>query len=245
MNFIYALLNNIKVSFHERVILDGVTLRINAGDKIALLGPSGEGKSTLLRVLMGLVEPLSGSVIINDMPLRSILNEWRGISFMLSQRSHLFRRSIRENLLMAKEDATEGDIEYALKFVGMWERVLQWGGIDKVAYEDFQPSGGEKSRLLLARGVLRNPQVLILDEPLEGVDKESEKEVVDRIKAFAKDKTLIVVSHRLSILAMADIFATLENGKITKVGKLEEHEKDSLLKKYISAEKQMTEKFWR
>jgi len=245
VKFQYALLNNIKVVFDDRGILDGVSFRINAGDKVALLGPSGEGKSTLLRVLMGLVKPLSGNVVINGMPLEKVLDEWRDISFMLSQRSHLFRRSIRENLIMAKEDATDEDIEHALKVVDMWERVLQWGGIDKVAYEDFQPSGGEKSRLLLARGVLRNPQVLILDEPLEGVDKESEKEVIDRIKEFAKDKTLLVVSHRLSILAMADIFATLENGKITKVGNLEEHEKDSLLRKYISAEKQMTEKFWR
>ncbi len=236
-------LKNIHYAVGDRTVLGGASLSVEKGDSIAILGPSGEGKSTLLRIATGLIKPTSGKVLVNGEPLEEVLTLWHRSLYMLSQRSHLFRRSIRENLLLAKESATEREIWNALIFVEMEERVKQWGGLDSVVYRDFQPSGGEKSRLLIARGVLRNPEVLILDEPLEGVDKEAELRVVTRIREFARGRTLIVVSHRLSILSLAEKFATLEDGKITSYGRLEEHGGESLLRRYIDAEKKMSGKF--
>ena len=236
-------LKGIHYQVGNRMVLAGANLLIEKGDSIAILGPSGEGKSTLLKIATGLLKPTSGHVFVNNKPIEEVITLWHRSLYMLSQRSHLFRRSIRENLLLAKEDATEKELWYALRFVEMEDRVRQWGGLDAVVYKDFQPSGGEKSRLLIARGVLRNPEVLILDEPLEGVDKEAELRVVTRIREFARDRTLIVVSHRLSILSLAEKFATLEEGKITFYGRLEEHGGESLLRRYIEAEKKMSGKF--
>lgn len=236
-------LEDIRYETPDRVILSGASLTVTAGDSVAILGPSGEGKSTLLRIATGLLKPTSGRVLVNGRPLDEVLEEWRRRLYMLSQRSHLFRRSIRENLLIAKEDATEEEMWRALRFVEMEERVREWGGLLAVAYKDFQPSGGERSRLLIARGVLRDPEVLILDEPLEGVDKEAELRVVTRLREFARDRTLIVVSHRLSILSLAEKFATLEDGRITAYGRLEEHGGESLLRRYIEAERKMSGRF--
>lgn len=237
-------LQNIHYEASDREILKGVNLEVKRGERVAIVGRSGSGKTTLLRIILGLLEPSSGSVLINGKDLKSYSKEEIcSMASMLSQRSHIFSRPLRDNLLLAKPDASDEEIVEALKKAGL-EDFLKNRSLEDVLGEDGSLiSGGERARIALSRLILRDPELVILDEPLEGVDKEVEMSIVKNIEKFVKNKTLILVSHRLSMLSLAEEYVVLEEGIITEKGKLSEHSSDSLLKKFIDAEKKMTKKF--
>jgi len=237
-------LRGIRYEIDGREILKGVNLEIKKGEKIAIVGKSGSGKTTLLRIILGLIEPSSGNVLINGKDLRSYSREEIcSMAGMLSQRSHIFSRSLRDNLLLAKPDASDEEIVKALKKAGLGDFLEKRSLDDAVGEDGSLVSGGERARIALARLMLRDPELVILDEPLEGVDKEVELSIVRNIEEFVKNKTLILVSHRLSMLSLAEEYVILEDGVITRKGKLDEHSSDGLLKKFIDAEKKMTKKF--
>ncbi|MBB6061582.1 ABC-type transport system involved in cytochrome bd biosynthesis fused ATPase/permease subunit [Thermosipho japonicus] len=233
---------NVNFSYKGRKIINNLNFEIKNGEKISIVGSSGEGKSTLIKLILRYINPDSGHILVNGKPLNSIEN-WYEIVGVLSQRTHIFNRSIRDNLLIAKHDATDKELYNALEFAGLSD-FLKIRTLDTILGEEARNiSGGERARISLARLILRNPEFVILDEPLEGVDKLVEKEVINNIKVFVEDKTLILISHRFSILSLTDEFAVLENGELKEKGKFSEHSDKSLLKKFFKAEQELTEKF--
>lgn len=237
-------LQEVRYEIDGKEILKGASLEVSRGQRIAIVGKSGSGKTTLLRIALGLIMPTSGRVLLNGEDVfrmsREKICETVG---MLSQRSHIFSRTLRDNLLLAKPDATDEEIVRALELAGLKE-FLEKRSLDAHLGEsgDFI-SGGERARIALARLVLRDPDLVIMDEPLEGVDKEVEREVVENIKKFVENKTLVIVSHRFSILSLADEFALLEDGRISYLGKFEDSRKEGLIARFIEAEREMTRKF--
>ncbi|MDK2906243.1 MAG: hypothetical protein PWQ66_204 [Petrotoga sp.] len=233
---------NVVFEYEGRKILNNLNLQINRGEKLAIVGSSGEGKTTLIRLLLRYISPHSGKILVNKTPISKIENWYKTIG-VLSQKTHIFNRSIRDNLLIANPKASEKEIYRALEMAGL-KKFMKTKNLDTVLGDEGKYiSGGERARIALARLLLRKPEFVILDEPLEGVDKIVEKEVIENIKEFVSDKTLILISHRFSILSITDEFAVLQNGKIIEKGKYDEHSENSLLKQFFKAEQELTKKF--
>lgn len=235
---------DVTFEYEGRKILDNFNLVINRGEKIAIVGSSGEGKTTLIRLILKFITPNSGKILVNGKSLLEFEN-WYKIIGVLSQKTHIFNRTLRDNLLIANPNATDKELYKALEKAGL-KKFMETRTLDTILGSDGRNiSGGEKTRIALARLLLRNPELIILDEPLEGVDKLVEKEVIENIKEFVKDKTLLLISHRFSILSLTDEFAVLENGRIVEKGQYHEHSSESLLKQFFKAEQELTEKFRR
>ncbi|HEY3711188.1 MAG TPA: thiol reductant ABC exporter subunit CydC [Amycolatopsis sp.] len=184
--------------------LAGVSLDLPPGRRLGILGPSGSGKTTLLHVLLAFVEPTSGHVTIDGRPLRE--HDARIVSGALAD-AHVFHTTVRENLRLAKPRATDDELLEACETAGFDLPLDRDTGPDGAAL-----SGGQRQRLVLARAVLAAPPVLVLDEPVEGLDPEHGDEVLARVLAAAKG-TVVLVTHRPEHLAGFDEVLTLEDGR--------------------------------
>jgi ATP-binding cassette subfamily C protein CydC len=184
--------------------LAGVSLDLPPGRRLGILGPSGSGKTTLLHVLLAFVEPTSGHVTIDGRPLRE--HDARIVSGALAD-AHVFHTTVRENLRMAKPRATDDELLEACETAGFDLPLDRDTGPDGAAL-----SGGQRQRLVLARAVLAAPPVLVLDEPVEGLDPEHGDEVLARVLAAAKG-TVVLVTHRPEHLAGFDEVLTLGDGR--------------------------------
>jgi len=201
----------------SRWLLESITLTIPEGSKIAVIGPSGSGKTTLLQLLLRYEDAQAGYLSLAGRPYTSIPPEQLMTRFaVLSQRSHLFAASIRDNLMLGNPDASATDLWLAVKTAGLENYCRQlpevletWVGEDGV-----RVSGGEARRIALARVFLKNAPILLLDEPTEGLDSETEQEVIAALKVFAKDKTILLVTHRLTGLNLVDEVYSLEDGRL-------------------------------
>ncbi|NUU95487.1 ABC transporter [Marinitoga sp. 1135] len=238
---------NVEYKYNETVILDNFNLQINKGEKIALVGSSGEGKTTIIRLLLKFLTPQKGRILIENNDLKDIPDEeWYRRIGVLSQNAHIFNRTLRENLLIAKPSATDKELLEALERSGLKKFLEKRNGLEtQLGSKGVAISGGERTRIALTRLLLKDPEFLILDEPLEGVDKLVEKEVIENIRNFIKDKTLLLISHRFSILSLTEEFAVLQDGKIVEKDKFHNFSENSLLKKFFKAENELTEKFRR
>lgn len=193
------------------------SLEINPGEKIAILGRNGAGKSTLLQVLSGLMEPRQGTVKLDGISLSHIdpADVRRDISLM-SQNSMLFHGTIRENLLLGAPMATDEAILKALTITGASDFIQKIPtGLDYVIAEGGRGlSGGQKQSLLLSRTLLRDPHVLLLDEPTASLDDVTEKLFISGLKDWMKGKSLIVATHKMSIINIVDRIIVIDNGQI-------------------------------
>lgn len=193
------------------------SLEINPGEKIAILGRNGAGKSTLLQVLSGLMEPRQGTVKLDGISLSHIdpADVRRDISLM-SQNSMLFHGTIRENLLLGAPMATDEAILKALTMTGASDFIQKIPtGLDYVIAEGGRGlSGGQKQSLLLSRTLLRDPHVLLLDEPTASLDDVTEKLFISGLKDWMKGKSLIVATHKMSIINIVDRIIVIDNGQI-------------------------------
>ena len=215
-------LRDLSVEVDGKRILSGINLRIKKGEAIGIVGMTGSGKSTLLRVLARLVD-YEGSLLVDgkelrDFELRSIRKKV-GIS---TQETFLLNASIRENLKVAKSDASEEELREALRlalcdFVERFE-----DGLDTVVGEKGRSlSGGERQRLSLARLFLRNPDIIMLDEATSALDMDTEKKVLKNVFEFFRGKTLLIVAHRLSNVVECDRIVVMKKGKLVEVGSFE------------------------
>lgn len=228
VNFTYPSRPDLKV-------LKDFTCTFEAGKTIALVGPSGSGKSTIIQLLERFYDPKSGTVTLDGINIKDInLTSLRNQIGFVSQEPILFNTTIRENLLFAKPDATEQEIEEALKAANAWKfihTVMKENGIDTmVGSSGGQLSGGQKQRIAIARAFIKKPKILLLDEATSALDKVNEKAVQAAIEGYRKtngDITTIVIAHRLSTIRDADKIIVLKDGKLTEVGN---HE--ALLKNY-------------
>lgn len=213
-------IKNAKFSYGEEQPLPSLSIKnleIKPGEKIAILGRNGAGKSTLLQVLSGLLEPKEGTVILDKISMAHIdpADVRRDIGLM-SQNSRLFHGSIRENLMLGAPMATDEDLLKALNMSGAAEFITKLPtGLDHVIAEGgLGLSGGQKQSLLLSRALVRNPYILLLDEPTASLDDVTERHFIQKLQAWSAGKTLIISTHKMSIVNMVDRIIVIDNGQI-------------------------------
>lgn len=200
-----------------------ITLNINSGEKVAILGHIGSGKSTLLKLASGLYEANAGHVTLDNIDIRQIdPSDLRSKVSLLSQSPRLFLGTLRDNLELARTDhfSTDQQLMHVLHQFGLDKVINQHPqGLDMQLGENgLGLSGGQKQLIALARLTLRDPQVVLLDEPTTGLDQETELSALDALQNWAKQRTLLVVTHRPQVLALVDRIIVMENGAITMDG---------------------------
>jgi ATP-binding cassette, subfamily B, bacterial len=209
----------------RRWTLAGVDLEIEPGRLAALVGPSGAGKTTLCYLIPRLYDATSGAVEIDGHDVRDVaLSSLADAIGMVTQDTYLFHASVRENLLYAKPDATQEELEAAARIALIHERVLELAdGYDTVVGErGYRMSGGEKQRLAIARAVLKDPRILILDEATSALDTTSERLVQSALRPLMADRTTLAIAHRLSTIQAADVIFVVDEGRIVERGTHEE-----------------------
>lgn len=202
-------------------VLTDVTARIPKGKMIAFVGHSGAGKSTLVDTVMGFNEPTAGHIFVDDVPLQEfdVISYRQRIGYV-PQESILFNTTIRDNLLWAQELATDDDIMSACCLANAHEFIREFpSGYDTlVGDRGVRLSGGQIQRIALARAILRDPEILILDEATSSLDSHSERLIQQSIEAIAKKTTIIAIAHRLSTIRSADYIYVLDRGRVAEEG---------------------------
>ena len=198
---------NVSFRYAQSWVLKDLNLHIPHGKKIAIIGASGSGKTTLLQLLIRAFEPEHGEIFLGDTAINQLNHDelLRCIG-VLSQRSQLFATTIKDNLLIAKPHATQTELNAAINFAGLTQFIghLPDGINTWVGESGAKISGGEARRIALARLYLKNSSILLLDEPTEGLDSDTERDVLTALADFAKNRTLIMVTHRLVGLTLVD-----------------------------------------
>ena len=205
----------------QRLTLDGVSLEIQPGQLTALVGPSGAGKTSIAYLIPRLYDATQGAVYIDGVNVRNIsltsLSEFIGF---VTQDSYLFHASLRANLLYGKPDATEEELEAAASAAYIHDRIMEFpDGYDTVVGErGYRLSGGERQRLAIARVILHQPRLLILDEATSSLDTASERYVQAALEPLMKDRTTVAIAHRLSTIMAADVIYAVDHGRIVEQG---------------------------
>lgn len=220
-----------------------VSLRVPGGRTVALVGPSGAGKSTFAHLLMRFMDPDSGGVRFSGRDLRSLdPDEHRLDVALVPQNGHVFSGSFRSNLLLADWDADDDRMWEALRAAGLEGLVEGLGGLDApVGDRGTALSGGERQRVVLARAFLRQPRLLILDEPSANLDPELEREITESATRLRRGRTTLVISHRLASLADAESIWVLDSGRVVAHGSHEELERTSADYRRILADQSIRE----
>ncbi|MFM7154624.1 MAG: ABC transporter ATP-binding protein, partial [Bacteroidota bacterium] len=202
-------------------VLKGVDMTIASGSKVALVGQSGAGKSTIMQLFLQFHRPVSGRILADGRDIQDYdLASYRENFALVPQEVILFGGSIRENILYGKPDATEQEIEVAARQANAWEFISRFPeGLDTIVGErGLKLSGGQRQRIAIARAILRNPSVLLLDEATSSLDAESERLVQEALENLMKGRTSIIIAHRLATIREVDCIYVLEGGKIVEQG---------------------------
>ena len=213
-----------KVSFHypsSGAGIRDISLTVPAGNTLALVGATGSGKSTLIKLLLRFYDPSHGEIRIDGQPIRDLsLKSLRGAIGLVSQDVYLFEGSIRENLAYGNPDATDAEITDAAKTAEAWSFIeaLPEGLETPVGERGVRLSGGQRQRLSLARALLKDPPILVLDEATSAVDNETEAAIQRSLKRIGHNRTVIMIAHRLSTIVDADSIAVIEGGKVLEQG---------------------------
>jgi ATP-binding cassette, subfamily C, bacterial CydC len=204
-----------------RDAVDAVDLELSPGRRVAVVGASGSGKSTLLACLMRFIEPSAGTVLLNGSSIRDYDgDDVRSVVTGVTQDAHLFHTSIRENLRLARPDASDDELLAALGTA----RLADWvsslpAGLDTLVGEGGgQVSGGQRQRIALARALLADPPVVLLDEPTEGLDPQTADELMADLLASTRGRTTVIVTHRLAGLDAVDEIVVMDAGRVVQRG---------------------------
>ena len=205
----------------SQTVLNGVTFRVDAGRMVALVGPSGAGKTTITALVSRLYDVTDGAVLVGGEDVRAVtqasLHEAIGV---VTQDAHMFHDTIRANLLYARPDATDTDLVQVCRAAQIWDLVagLQDGLDTVVGDRGYRLSGGEKQRLAIARLLLKAPSIVVLDEATAHLDSENESAVQRALATALAGRTSLVIAHRLSTVRDADLILVVDDGRITERG---------------------------
>ena len=205
-------------------VLESVDAFIPAGKTTAIVGPSGSGKSTLIKLLFRFYDPTAGSVTADGVPLPELdLAGWRGRIALVSQDVHIFNATVRDNIAYGRLGATDAEIIAAAKLADAHSFItaLPEGYDTQVGDRGTRLSGGQQQRLAFARAVVRNPDLLILDEATNALDTISEHLIQEALDVLRRDRTVVVIAHRLSTVEEADHIIVMEDGRIREQGDLD------------------------
>ena len=215
------ILKNITFAYNDEPVLKNFSLTIPKGKTVALVGQSGSGKSTIANLLTRFYDVNEGEILIDNHNIKDItMQSLRGLTGLVTQDSIMFNGTIKENIRIGKQDATDEEIIEALKIANAYEFVKDLpNGIEtNIGDSGNKLSGGQKQRLSIARAVLKNPPIMILDEATSALDTESEKFVQVALENMMQNRTSIVIAHRLSTIQKADKIVVMNKGKIVEQG---------------------------
>ncbi len=213
-------LKNISFAYGDKEVLNGINFNILKGSTVALVGPSGGGKSTLMDLLPRFMDPMTGEILLDGLNIKDIsMADVRSLMGIVNQESILFNDTILNNIAFGRSFSKEEVVE-AARIANAHEFIVNTseGYQTNIGDRGMKLSGGQKQRICIARAVLANPPILLLDEATSALDTESEKVVQNALKNLMKNRTSIVIAHRLSTIQEADQIIVLENGKIEEQG---------------------------
>ena len=209
-------------SYDKAEVLKNISLKIEKGKTIALVGPSGGGKSTFVDLLPRFYDCSSGEILIDGNPIKDLkINDVRGVMGIVSQETILFNDTVMGNITMGIENVNEEDVIAAAKVANAHEFIskMEQGYRTNIGDRGVKLSGGQRQRISIARAVLKNPPILILDEATSALDTESERLVQDALVKLMQNRTSIVIAHRLSTIQFADEIIVISKGEIVEKGK--------------------------
>lgn len=201
--------------------LDNISFEVKKGETLAIIGRTGSGKSTILSLISRLIDPSSGNVTIDNINLKKVnLDNLRSSIGVVPQDAFLFSDTIKNNIKFGNENATDEDVIQAAKYADVHDNIINFKDkYDTILGErGITLSGGQKQRVSIARALIKNPEILLLDDCLSAVDTETEETILNNLDIVCKNKTTIIVSHRVSSAKNADKIIVLDNGKITQQG---------------------------
>ena len=217
---------DVHFSYDEtREIIHGVSFEVRKGETVALVGPSGGGKSTLSELMERFYDTDSGDILFDGISIRDYKQDsLRGAMSLVSQETVLFNDTIKNNIALGRLDATDEEIVEACKVANAHSFIMESpeGYDTNIGDRGAKLSGGQRQRLSIARAVLKNPEFLILDEATSALDTESERLVQDALTKLLKGRTSVVIAHRLSTIMNADRIFVIDEGRIVEAGKHDE-----------------------
>jgi len=209
---------------HETPAIQDISICIPRGKTTALVGPSGAGKSTLIGLLYRFYDVTEGEIYVDDCPLQQLnLDAWRSRMALVSQDIHMFSATVRENIAYGRLEATEEEIIAAAKLANAHDFISQfpYAYETKVGDRGVRLSGGQRQRIALARAIVRNPEILILDEATNALDSIAENLIQEALNTLSQNRTVIVIAHRLSTIEQADQIIVMEEGRVSEQGNLQ------------------------
>jgi ATP-binding cassette subfamily B protein len=215
----------VRFKYGPREVLHGLDLRIEPGEMIGLVGPSGAGKSTLINLICRFYDVAAGAILVDGVDVRSFpVEEYRRNIGIVLQDPFLFYGTVAENIAYGKPGASRAEIIAAARAARAHEFILRLpDGYDSLVGERGQSlSGGERQRISIARALLIDPRILVLDEATSSVDTETEREIQVALENLVKGRTTIAIAHRLSTLRRADRLVVLDRGQIVEIGNHDE-----------------------
>ncbi len=221
--------------------LAGLTFEVPAGRLTVVAGATGAGKSTVVGLLLRFIEPDRGAILVDGQPLEQIdAVAWRAVIGWVPQRPHLFHGSIADNLRLARPAATDADLRHAAEAAGAdsFIRTLPGGYAAPIGEDGLRLSGGQRQRLAIARALLRDAPLLVLDEPTSHLDERSERAVLDVLRGATGRATVLVISHRMRVVEAADQVVVLEGGREVEAGRPAElAARDGYLRRLAAADR--------
>ncbi len=212
---------NLNFAYNGKPVLHDVNLRIPAGSSLAIVGPTGSGKTTLVSLIPRIYDAAAGSVLIDGKPVREYSLEFlRANIGFIPQETFLFSESVRGNIAFGKADATDSEVRSAAEAASIAEDIE--GFPEKyrtlVGERGITLSGGQKQRTAIARAIIRNPRILVLDDALSSVDTHTEDKILNHLREVMQGRTTIFISHRVSTVRNADLIAVLHTGRVVELG---------------------------
>ncbi len=218
--------DSVSFSYREKAfVLQDISFTLHKGDILAVIGPSGVGKTTVADLLMRLLQPIDGAITVDGVPLDDIsLKEWRSQVGYVSQDPFLLNDTIYNNVAFYDKEVNERAVEQALKDAALWDAVkaMPRGVNTQVGERGLSLSAGQRQRIAIARALARKPSILVLDEVTSALDTESERSILATLEELRGKVTMVIIAHRLSTVRQADTLMVLQEGRVAEIGSPEE-----------------------